>query len=154
MPISDDEFHAEFERLTTEMLEIAYDWIEGHPNVDVLYVYGGMTELVNYQAFYRVGKEVATIPDVLPLIGEPRASNEEIRRPVAEGAEVVNEFMHLFADNGKDTPYELRIVYDCKQQSMELALNYDELPEHTSVMARSTKWLWDIEDGKPPLPGC
>lgn len=97
------------------MLEIANDYVEGNPAVDTIYVYGGLTAMVLYECFYSVGGKIYTLPDVDPALGQPRKTSKEWGEPMKEGTELVRLLLHLYADNGRDTPYELRMVYDCRQ---------------------------------------
>lgn len=134
-------FDTEFQRLTTEMVEVAFEYIGfNKEEVDGIYIYASMeNEIYFYNVFYRINSIVIkkeVVNDV--LINKTDSSPEKLRGLLRTGGNLLMDLSDVFIKDEREVPTLLKMVYSPKTGNFNCDVIYEQYsknPDWTNVSA-------------------
>ncbi len=133
-------FDKEFQRLTTEMVEIAFEYIgRNKEEVDNIYIYGSMEDDVFfYNLFYEINNivvEKEVVNDV--LIEKIDDSSERRKALLSIGSYKLMDLADVFIEDNREVPALLKMIYSPKTGGFDCDIIYEPQysthPEWTNV---------------------
>lgn len=142
-------FDEEFHRLTTEMVEIAFEYIgRNKEEVDNVYIYASMEdEIYFYNVFYQINnilvkKEV--VNDV--LIGKIEDSDEKLDSLLSFGGHALMDLSDVFTEDKREVPTLLKMIYSPKSRNFECDIHYETYSSNTEWTNVSAFENWYKEE--------
>lgn len=134
-------FDTEFKRLTTEMVEVAFEYIgRNKEEVDTIYIYASMEdEIYFYNLFYKINDQLVEkeqVNDV--LINKIDDSSERRKALLSTGGHALMDLSDIFMDDAREVPTLLKIVYSPKTGGFDCDIIYEkhsDKPDWTNVSA-------------------
>lgn len=133
-------FDSEFKRLTTEMVEVAFEYIgRNKEEVDGIYIYASMEdEIYFYNLFYKINNQLVKkelVNDI--LTNKIDNSGEIIKSLLSFGGHALMDLSDVFADDSREVPALLKMVYQPKTGGFDCDIiyepQYSNHPEWTNV---------------------
>lgn len=126
-------FDTEFKRLTTEMVEVAFEYIgRNKEEVDGIYIYASMEdEIYFYNLFYKINNQLVEkelVNDI--LINKIDNSDEVIDSLLSFGGHALMDLSDVFADDSREVPTLLKMVYQPKTGGFDCEIIYE--PQHSN----------------------
>lgn len=131
-------FDTEFQRLTTEMVEVAFEYIGfNKEEVDGIYIYGSMEQgIFFYNVFYKINHQLVKkekVNDV--LTNKVDDSDKIIRALLSFGGEALMDLSDVFTDDSREVPTLLKMVYRPKTGGFNCDILYD--PQYSDHETRT-----------------
>lgn len=121
-------FDNDFQRLTTEMVEVAFEYIgRNREEVDKVYIYASMEdEIYFYNVFYQINNiiiEKEEVNDI--LINKIETSRERLRSLLSFGGRSLMDLSDVFIDDEREVPTLLKMVYVPKTGEFDCDIIYE-----------------------------
>lgn len=133
-------FDKEFQRLTTEMVEIAFEYIgRNKEEVDNVYIYGSMEDDVFfYNLFYEIKNSFVKKEKVNNfLTTKILDSGERIDSLLSIGNHALMHLADVFIEDNREVPTLLKMIYSPKTGGFDCDIiyepQYSNHPEWTNV---------------------
>lgn len=135
-------FDTEFQRLTTEMVEIAFEYIGfNKEEVDGIYIYASMEfGIYFYNAFFKINNQLIekeTVNSV--LLNKTDTSSQVIQSLLSIGGAALMDFSDVFENDSREVPTLLKMVYQPKNGGFDCDIIYESqsaiIPNWTNVKA-------------------
>lgn len=144
-------FDKEFQRLTTEMVEIAFEYIgRNSEEVDNIYIYASMeNEMYFYNVFYQINNIVVEKELVNNVLQRKTDDSEDrIDNLLSIGGHALMDLSDVFIDDKREVPTLLKMIYSPKTGGFDCDILYEEYsksPDWTNVSAFEN-WYKKIEE--------
>ncbi|WP_320019769.1 immunity protein YezG family protein [Labilibaculum manganireducens] len=133
-------FDRNFERLYTNMAEIAFEFVNRNKNeVDKVYVFASMeADSLFYNVFYRIHELPTELHQVNNLlIAKCDISNSRINDLLRQGTDFLEEVLDLFENDNREVPTLMKMTYEPKtgafNNDISYELNYSNHKDKTIV---------------------
>ncbi|HVS95057.1 MAG TPA: hypothetical protein VHE54_01180 [Puia sp.] len=126
--MSPAEFDQRFQELFTDMVTIAFEYVDSNKaEVDEVYVYCSMEKgNLFYNVFYRINGQLVEMHRVNTVSSKQYdVSDDRMFRLLDQGKDDVRETERLFKEAGREVPTEMRMVYSPKTGAFNNDINYD-----------------------------
>ena len=122
------DFDNDFQKLLTEMVELAYEFVDNNADeVDTVYVIGLIEKGYFFKSFYKINGQLAKSHKVNTVSKQQYdISNTRAFNLLKLGNETLMKIEKLFADNNRDIPTILRLVYFPKSGKFESNFGYEK----------------------------
>ena len=134
-------FDKEFQRLTTEMVEVAFEYIgRNSEEVDNVYIYASMeNEMYFYNVFYQINNIVVKKELVNNVLQRKTDDSEDrIDNLLSIGGHALMDLSDVFIDDKREVPTLLKMIYSPKTGGFDCDILYEEYsknPDWTNVSA-------------------
>ena len=140
-------FDIRFKEITTEMVEIAYEFVDFNEEIiDTIFIMGSIEdELIFFNFFYRINGVLLKASNV-NRNGKITfdSSDSRLSSILTLGNNCMQQINSLFLNSERDVPTLIRIVYFPKTQKFECKLNYDLQYSNSEVISYAdvlSKWF-------------
>jgi len=121
-------FDTEFQRLTTEMVEVAFEYIgRNKEEVDCIYIYASMElGIYFYNVFYKINNQLIEkelVNDVLN--NKIDNSRESIKALLRIGGNALMDLSDVFENDKREVPTLLKMVYLPKTGGFDCNISYE-----------------------------
>jgi hypothetical protein len=150
--MSNNAFDIKFQEITTEMVEIAFEYVNFDKNeVEKIYVFGSIEDdTYVYQMFYKVNGEFVH-PYQVPSVSKitEGINDERLSVLLGLGNKCLIAIDALFREFKRDVPTLIKISFEPKNGkfncnlSYDLQYSYDELKSHFHVYK---KWFQEEKE--------
>ncbi|MEO4006010.1 MULTISPECIES: hypothetical protein [unclassified Flavobacterium] len=143
------QFDKEFQRLTTEMVEVAFEYVgRNSEEVDHVYIYASMEyEIFFYNVFYQINNIVVKKELVNNVLHQKADdSDDRIDALLSIGGHALMDLSDVFSDDGRELPTLLKMVYSPKTGGFDcdvLYENYGNDPDWSNVSALEN-WYQEV----------
>ncbi len=148
-------FDAKFQELFTNMVEIAFEYVNRNKDeIDAVYVYGSMeNKEFFYNNFYKISGHIIKRHKINTVSSQQYdLSSERTFAMLNMGNKYLEETAHLFSDAGREVPTLMKMIFYPKtgkfQNDVSYELQYSNDPEKTSVEDFSN-WFEELEKSNP-----
>jgi hypothetical protein len=145
------EFDKKFQKLTTEMVEIAFEYARvNKEEVDAIYIFGSMEDYsFFYNVFYIVNNILTKKQDINEFLKyKVDDSSEQQQNLMRTGNKLLLETSTIFREDEREVPTLLKMIYFPKtgkfKCDISYELNYSNHPEWTNVDIFN-KWFDEIK---------
>lgn len=135
------QFDKEFKRLTTEMVEVAFEYVgRNSEEVDHLYIYASMEyEIFFYNVFYQINNVVVEKELVNTVLHQKTDdSGDRIDALLSIGGHALMDLSDVFSDHARELPTLFKMVYAPQTGGFDCDIlyeNYGSDPNWTNVSA-------------------
>ena len=130
-------FDTEFKRLTTEMVEIAFEYIgRNTEETDGIYIYASMENRIYFfNLFYNIHQQPIKKDFVNNILNRKvDDSDETVDELLSTGSHLLIELAGLFEDDKREVPALLKMVYLPKTGSFDCEVIYEPQYSHHKTM--------------------
>ncbi len=134
-------FDTAFQRLTTEMVEVAFEYIgRNKEEVDGVFIYGSMeNDVYFFNLFYQINNTVVEKEFVNDFLTEKiDDSDERLDSLLSIGGHALMDLSDVFIDDEREVPTLLKITYAPKTGKFNCDVIYEQHsknPDWTNVSA-------------------
>jgi len=131
-------FDKEFQKLFTEMIEIAYEYVGNAKEVDQVCVYVSIeNKAYFYNVFYRIGGSLTKAHKVNEYLSVDSGTPQRNRQLLKHGVDLARVAGQLFSDYKRDVPTTMKMIYEPKTSSFSNDIGYElqhsNHPDRTEV---------------------
>lgn len=121
------EFDKAFQELFTELIELAFDFVDNNTNeVDAVYVIGLIEKGYFFKTFYKINNVLVKSHKVNTVSkAQYDISNTRAFGLLHSGNETLKKIEELFSHNNRDVPTMLKLIYFPKTGKFESNLSYE-----------------------------
>jgi len=121
-------FDTEFQRLTTEMVEIAFEYIgRNKEEVEGIYICGSMeNDMYSYNVFYQINKTKVKKQDVNNFLTQKVDTSSQMQHSLmGTGNEMLLDLSDVFINANREVPTLLKMVYHPQTGSFDCDIIYE-----------------------------
>lgn len=121
-------FDNDFQKLLTEMVELAYEFVDNNADeVDTVYVIGLIEKGYFFKPFYKINGQLVKSHKVNTVSKQQYDISNDIAFNLLKlGNETLMKIEKLFIDNNKNIPTILKLVYFPKSGKFESNFGYEK----------------------------
>lgn len=144
-------FDTEFRRLTTEMVEIAFEYIGfNKEETDGIYLYASMENgIYFFNLFYNINRQLIKKDFVNNILSRKvDDSDETVDTLLSTGNHLLLELADLFESDKREVPALLKMVYLPKTGGFDCEIIYESQYSHHKTMTNVdvfNNWLKEIQ---------
>lgn len=147
-----EEFDKKFTDLFTEMVEIAFDYVDrNEEEVDMVYVYGVMEqEIFYFDAFYIINNQLVQNHQINTVSKQQYdISDERILAKLDAGLDCLKRAQTLFKEEGQEVPTLLKMTFNAKTKAFNNEIIYElQFTNHSDKLPDdgADEWFSEIKD--------
>ena len=125
--MTSQEFDKEFKQLCTEMVEIAYEFVDyNEEEVDTIYTYCTMeANIISYNVFYRINGELVRLSKINTVSNmQYDISKEKMFQLLGIGVDYLDKIEQLFIADEREVPTQMKMVYFPKTGEFDNQISY------------------------------
>lgn len=137
--MNNNDFHAEFQQLFTNMVEIAHEYVgRDKEEVDCIYIYASMENReIFYNVFYSIKGNLTKAHKVNDYLSNHSATPKMNKQLLRIGTNFLDDTSELFEKHNMEVPTLMKMTYKPKSGAFDNDINYDlhhsNHPERTEV---------------------
>jgi len=123
-----EEFDAAFQELSTQLVEIAFEYVGyNKEEVNTIYIFGSIEANVYlFSVFYRINNELVNINEVNKVsVQQYDISNKSMMALLSRGNKILVRVDRLFEKLGEDVPTVLKMIYKPGTEELDFEFDYE-----------------------------
>lgn len=143
-------FDTELQRLTSEMVEISFEFVNRNTDeVDRIFIYGSMEGYsLFFKVFYQINGQLVGMHKVNDLLEKPcDTSRDRMFKLLGLGNDYLKEIDELFKSDDREVPTYMKMIYEPKSGAFDNEIRYENQYHHLadkSVADCYTEWYEEI----------
>ncbi|TGM74294.1 hypothetical protein EHR01_12390 [Leptospira mtsangambouensis] len=121
------QFDLDLQSLCKEAIETAFNFIKNNEKeTDVIYFFGTEEQKVSSTGvFYKINKNIVELHEVNNALKKKvDNSNSNISTLLNKNLDILYNILTLFKQNNREIPTQIKIIYNIKENKLEIKLDY------------------------------